>query len=306
VSVVRQHRAAREEKIPMTLASDNRDAVTPREPRMGIDFPLAAFEQHIAADPDVLGMLYTGSLKHGGTDRCSDLDITLWLRDEALARPGLLEHYVSWLGEIHLLHWSKHEHGLSSNCFVGPDWQQAELDIMDSHHPEPHPYWHQARVVKGTDGRLAALVAASGPPVATLSRDAARHVIGEVIYHIGFVTMHNVRGSHYHAMGNLCELASSVYGLLTNARGREAYDVRHAEAFLRDDELTLLYAAWPVAPEREAIRRAARGLWAWVQYVWGECEQALGEELGVTLDTAVFLDAVERPYAWERLTSHKR
>lgn len=73
-----------------------------------------------------------------------------------------------------------------------------------------------------------------------------------------------------------------------------------APQFLRADELALLYAAWPVAPEREAIRRAARGLWAWTRYVWVECEQTLGEELGISFNTTVFLEAIERPYAWER------
>jgi hypothetical protein len=276
----------------MSQSSEYSGDISPHTPRMGVEFPLVEFERRILADPDVLGMLYTGSLRHGGGDRCSDLDITLWLRDEALTRPGRLEHYVSWLGESHFISSSQDEHGLSSNCFVGPDWQRAELYLMDSHLPEPHPYWHKARVVKDSDGRLASLVAGSGPPVATLTRDAARQVIAEAIYQTGFVTVQNVRGSHFHAMGNLCELAESLYALLANARGRQGYDVRNAEAFLREDELALLYAAWPAAPEREAIRRAARGLWSWIRYVWAQCEQALGEELDITLDTTVFLTAI--------------
>jgi hypothetical protein len=283
----------------MTPDSPIPDELAPHEQRLGVDFPLADFEQRILADPDVLGMVYTGSLGRGGGDRCSDLDISLWVRDEVFRRPGLLEHYLGWLGEIHFLYSSQEEHGLSSNCFVGPDWQQVELYIMDSQHPTPHPYWHAGRVVKDTDDRLAWLVAASGPPVATLTRDAARSVIAEAIYHAGFVTVQNVRGSHYHAMANLCELASSLGGLLANARGREGYDVRYTERFLHKDELALLYAAWPAAPERAEIRRATRGLWEWIQYVWAQCEYALGEELGISLDRAVFLEAIERPYAWE-------
>src|SRR5262245_63485357 len=70
------------------------------EPRMGVYFPLADFEQRIMADPDVLGMMYNGSLGRGEADRYSDLDISLWLRDEALAKPHRTEHYVGWLGEI--------------------------------------------------------------------------------------------------------------------------------------------------------------------------------------------------------------
>jgi hypothetical protein len=133
--------------------STNSGENAPYTPRLGIDFPLAEFEQRIMADPDVLGMVYTGSLGRGSGDRCSDLDISLWVRDEVFTRSGLLEHYLGWLGEIRFIYSSQDEHGLSSNCFVGPDWQQAELSIMDSHHPTPHPYWHAGRVVKDTNGR---------------------------------------------------------------------------------------------------------------------------------------------------------
>ena len=125
----------------MSLPSEDPGASAPPEPRMGVYFPLAEFERRALADPDVLGVLYTGSLGRGGGDRCSDIDITLWLRDEALARPGqqVLEHYLGWLGQIHLLDWSQHEHSLSSNAFVGPDWQQAELEILGSRLAEPDP-----------------------------------------------------------------------------------------------------------------------------------------------------------------------
>jgi hypothetical protein len=51
------------------------------------------------------------------------------VRDEVFTRSGLLEHYLGWLGEIRFIYSSQDEHGLSSNCFVGPDWQQAELYI---------------------------------------------------------------------------------------------------------------------------------------------------------------------------------
>jgi hypothetical protein len=275
------------------------------EPQMGIYFSLADFERRILADPDVLGMLYTGSLGRGNGDRCSDLDIMLWLHDEALAKDRRIEHYVSWLGEIRFVSWSQNELGPASNCYVGPDWQQVELDIIGSRHPMPHPYFYHATVVKDTDGRLASLVTASGAPTAELSRDTARRVIEEAIYHIGFVTMHNIRGSHHHAMSNLCELANSVYTLLAQVRGREGYAERFVERFLRPDERLLLLAAWPAAPVREEIRRAARGLWQWTCYVWAQVEQTLGEELGISFDTTAFLEAIERPYEWDLADAHK-
>jgi hypothetical protein len=270
------------------------------EPRMGVDFPLADFELRIMADPDVLGMMYNGSLGRGEADCYSDLDISLWVRDEVLAKPGRVEHYLGWIdGEIQFVNWSQHDSGLSSNCYVGPDWQRVELDISSKVSDTPHPYFYRATVVKDTDGRLASLVTASGPPTAEPSRDAARKVIEEAIYHMGFVTMQNIRGSHHHAMSNLCELANNVYTLLVQLRGRKGYAERFVERFLRSDELALLYAAWPVGPDREAIRRAARGLWEWTRYVWSQAEQTLGEELGISFDEVAFLEAIERPYDWD-------
>jgi hypothetical protein len=77
------------------------------------------------------------------------------------------------------------------------------------------------------------------------------------------------------------------------------------ERFLRPDERLLLLAAWPAAPEREAIRRAARGLWEWTCYVWAQAEQTLGEELGISFDTTAFLESIERPYEWDLADAHK-
>jgi hypothetical protein len=116
--------------------------------------------------------------------------------------------------------------------------------------------------------------------------------------------MGNMRGSYYHQMHNLCEYANSVYTLLAQLRGHEGYSVRFVERFLSEDELALLYAAWQQAPEREAIRRAARGLLEWIRYVWMQVEQTLGEELGIALDTVAFLQAIERPYDRDLADAH--
>jgi hypothetical protein len=266
------------------------------EPRIGVHFPLADFEQRILADPDVLGMLYCGSRGRGVADRYSDLDITIWLTDEAHSRPGRIAHYLRWLGEIQFISVSHNEFGPSCNSYIGPAWQRAELGLLGSYHPEPNPYFHGVTVLKDTNGRLASLVAASGPPIGAITRDKAREEIEELLYEIGATTMRNIRGCHYHAMLNLCEYANSAYTLLAQLRGREGYDVRFVERLLHSDELALLEAAWPASPELEEIRRAARGLLEWIRYVWRQAEQTLGEELGISLDTAAFLEAIERPY----------
>ena len=94
-----------------------------------------------------------------------------------------------------------------------------------------NPYFRGVTVLKDTNGRLASLVAASRRN-GEITREAARTVIKEAIYHIGFVTMQNIRGSYHHAMSNLCELANSVYTLLAQVRGREGYAERFVERFL--------------------------------------------------------------------------
>ncbi len=289
----------------MTESSVAPRVIEKDEPHMGVYFPLADFEQRILADSDVLGMLYCGSRGRGEADRLSDLDITIWLRDEALAHPGRIEHYLGWLGKIYFISSSQNEFGPSCNSYVGPDWQRIELGILGSYHPTPNPYFHRVTVIKDTDSRIASLVSASGPPTAELTREAARQVIEEAIYQTGHITMQNIRGSYHHAMSSLCEYSNSMYTLLARVRGREGYAERFVERFLREDELALLYAAWPASPEREAIRRAVRGLLEWIRYVWTQAEQILGESLGISLDTAAFLKAIERPYDWNLASIHK-
>jgi hypothetical protein len=160
------------------------------------------------------------------------------------------------------------------------------------------PYLHEP-IVKDTDGRLASLVAASPPPTAKLTREVVRAEIEKLLYEIGSITMGNMRGSYFHQIHNLSEYANSGYILVAQLRGHEGYAVRFVERFLNEEERALLYAACPQAPEREAIRRAARGLLEWLRYVWVQVEQTLGEELGISLDTAAFQQALDRLYNWD-------
>jgi hypothetical protein len=264
------------------------------EAPMGVDFPLADFEQRIMADPDVLGMMYHGSLGRGEADRCSDIDLKIWVRDELRDIPRLLERYMGFLGEVHFVM----SFGLWGYGYAGSDWQSIDVGIMAKGDFEASPYYHRARVIKDTDGWLASIVAASPPPTPEVTRESAQTVIEESIHMFGHVTMHNIRGSAFYAMGNLCEQADNILGLLARLRGREPYEVRFVEQFLQPDEVALLYAAWPAGPERAAIRRAARGLWEWTRYVWAEAERVLGVRIEIPLDTEAALAALERPYKW--------
>lgn len=142
---------------------------------------MEGFEQRILADPVVLGMLYRGSRGRGEADRCADLDLTHWLRDDALAKPGRIEHYLDWLGAIQFVCVAHNEFGPSCNSYIGPDWQRVDLGLLGSYYRTPHPYFHGVAVRKDPHGRLAALVTASGPPTDALSRDAVHSVIAEII-----------------------------------------------------------------------------------------------------------------------------
>lgn len=264
------------------------------ERRLGVFFPLAAFEQRIMADPDVLGMMYNGSLGRGDADQYSDIDIKLVVKDETLERPGLLEHYMSWLGELHFVM----SFGLWGNGYAGPDWQSIDVGIIGERHVEPGSYYHGATIIKDTDGRLGAMVAASPPPTPEVTREGAQKVIEEAAHILGQITLYNMRGSYIQAMGQLTEQAFNLYGLLARLRGREPYQARYVELFLPPDEYALLHAAWPTGPDRDEIRRAAQALWDWAQYVWAEAEQVLGTPLGVVLDQDAMLAALERHYAW--------
>ncbi len=279
----------------MTQAPAEAQATGREDLRMGVNFPLAEFERRIAADPDVLGMMYVGSLGRREADRCSDIDVTLWIRDEVIETPKLLEHYMGWLGELHFVF----SFGLWGNGYAGPDWQAIDLALMRKDDIKPEPYFHRKTVVKDTDGFLQSIVAASPPPTPELTRESAQKVIEEAIHMLGSITMHNIRGSYADALANFSEQLFNVYGLLAKLRGREPYEVRYAERFLPPDELTLLYAAWPAAPEREAIRRAAHGLWEWTRYVWTEAEQKIGVTLDIPLDAEALLASLERPYSWD-------
>jgi hypothetical protein len=200
------------------------------------------------------------------------------------------------LGELHFVF----SLGRNGNGYAGPDWQSIDVELMGKNDfAETGPYYHRATVVKDTDGFLASVVAASPPPTPEVTRESAQKVIEEAIHILGHLTMHNLRGSAFYAMGQLHDQIVNLYGLLARLRGREPYDVRFVERFLSPDEVALLYAAWPSGPEREAIRRSARGVWEWTRYVWAEAEETFGESLGISLDMEAFLPALERPYSWE-------
>jgi len=100
-------------------------------------------------------------------------------------------------------------------------------------------------------------------------------------------------------MGEVTFQGTDLYMLLARLRGRESFGFRYVEHLLSSSERALLTQAWPTAPTREEVRRAAHGLWAWTTYVWREAETVLGRSLEVSVDETGLRAAVERIYQQE-------
>ena len=92
--------------------------------------------------------------------------------------------------------------------------------------------------------------------------------------------------------------AMALYTFLARLRGVNSYGPRYIEQLLFPHERALLEATVVARPEREEVRRAARGLWEWTRYVWRETERVLGGALPIPLDEDGLLSAVDRIYAW--------
>jgi hypothetical protein len=256
-------------------------------------FPcLSAFEATVQAHPEVLGALYSGSLGRGTFDRYSDLDIDLWVPDTWLEDgPSRLREVMGWLGEVQFLY--------GGTGFVGPDWQRVDLDLPAPADLKPDPHYAGARVLKDTEGVLARIVAESQPEVVTATLAQARSRLEGSIDSQIYLALHNARGAVWSAMGEISGQGISLYAFLAELRGRRSYGLRYVETLLAPEEEALMTAAWPAAPEREEVRRAARALWDWTRYVWAEAERVLEARLEITLDEAALLAAVDRIYGWE-------
>jgi hypothetical protein len=261
-------------------------------------FPsLPAFEAAVQVCPEVLGALYTGSLGRGAFDRFSDLDIELWVPDGWLEdAPARLRELMAWLGEVHYLY--GRGAGFATG-FAGPDWRRMDLYLRRRADLQPGPEFAGARVVKDTDGVLAGLVAASRPEVVTATEEQARAMIEEAIDSQIYLALHNARGAVWSALGEVSYRATVLYGLLAELRGRRSYGPRYVTEILSPEEQALLAAAWPAAPARDEVRRAARALWDWTRHVRSEAERVLAGRLEVDVDEPGLLAAVDRIYGWE-------
>src|SRR4051794_11359679 len=143
-------------------------------------FPsFSTFEAIALQHPEVLGVLYTGSLGRGSFDRFSDFDIEVWVPDAWLDDgPARIRELMGWLGPVHFAY----DRGPAfATGFVGTDWRRADLSLKRRSELNPGPEFAGAQVVKDTDGVLARLVAESQLEVVSAGFDQARAAIEEAI-----------------------------------------------------------------------------------------------------------------------------
>jgi hypothetical protein len=255
---------------------------------------LERFEAAILSDPLVLGVLYTGSLGRGTADRFSDLDLEVWLSDDAFADlPAKTRELHAVLGTIEWL--EVRDPGFTQSN-VGPDWRRVDLHVRRRDDTEPRHGFAGARIVKDYDGTLARLVAASVPEDVTPTWEEARATIMGAVGDQIYIAVNNARGATWEAMSTVPHHAEQLYELMARLRGRRSYGFRYAELLLSPAELRSVRATWPARPTRGEVRRAARALWTWTGYVWVETERVLGRPLDVTVDEARMLAAIDALY----------
>lgn len=258
---------------------------------------LRPFEAAARAAPEVLGVLYTGSLGRGTCDRFSDLDIVVWTTDDAVEQgQARVRQVMAWLGEVHFTY---RRGEAFATGFVGPEWRRVDLYLKRQAELPPDPEYAGARVVKDTGDFLAQLVAESPAAVVTVTWEQARAALEDAIDSQVYLALHNARGAVWSAMGEISYRCTELYTLLAALRGRRTHGFRAVEALLSPGEQSLLTAAWPAAPTRDEVRRAARALWDWSRHVWREAERILGRPLEIAVDEAGLLAAVDRIYTWE-------
>src|SRR5947209_16605179 len=116
-----------------------------RTPRTGRFFSLVAFEASVQSDPEILGLLYTGSLGSGVTDPYSDLDLDVWITAEAWRRVDTkLREILATLGAIQFVY----SRGPAFvTAFVGPDWQRVDLHLHGPSDTQTFADYARGRVV---------------------------------------------------------------------------------------------------------------------------------------------------------------
>jgi hypothetical protein len=264
---------------------------------------LKRFEDAVLADPEVLGVLFTGSLGRGTSDDFSDLDIYVWLTDDAYANVvAKTRELLSSLGEIKLFF---PQETWYTKALVGENWQRVDFAVRRRDELHAWPEMLGAQIVKEFDGVLAGVVAAAESEDATLTSAEAREEIVSAMDSQIYLAAHNARGANWSAAGEITYRLPALYEVLARLRGHRSYGFRFVEQLLTSEEQEMLLAAWPTTPTRNEVRRAGRAMWAWTRYVWDEAERQLGP-LDLTIDDRELLAAVDALYDGNRSPLRRR
>ena len=154
---------------------------------------LDPFEAAVLADPAILGVLYTGSLGRGTADRYSDLDLEVWLTDDAYA--NLAATTLALLGLLGSIMLAQTRLPAFTQASVGPDWRRVDLHLRRRDETEPRSDVADARIVKDFGGTLAGVVAASVPEDVTPTWDDVRATITGAVAEQIYIATNNA-GRH--------------------------------------------------------------------------------------------------------------
>ncbi|QBD76087.1 hypothetical protein EPA93_08730 [Ktedonosporobacter rubrisoli] len=259
--------------------------------------PLQRFEAAIQADQRVLGMLYTGSLGRGTANRFSDLDIEIWLTDDAyVACKNTVRELLRLLGNIQFLYHRYAGESSFYTAFLDVDWQPIDLAIHRPAVERTLPAPSQVRLIKDSTRFLEQLLSTRQEQTVEVSADQARAKIENAIDNYIYLNRKNASGDSWCALGMLTEATSELYTLLAALRGIYAHSYRYTEQVLTSEEQALLTQVWPGAPSQQEIRRAARALWNWIRHVWQETEGLSGYSLSLQVDEPALFAAIDRLY----------
>lgn len=261
--------------------------------RTGAAFPRARFERALSEDGELRAALYTGSLGTGAADAFSDLDVELALAPGCADPRTRVESLCAALGPIQFGYWRDRLY----TGFVGVSWQRVDLRLLSERELRPDPRFAGARILVDRDGHAAEVVAASRPEAVRVNREEAREELACAIDTQIYAALHTARGALFSAQGELAHRAQRLYALLARLRGREVFGFRGAEAVLDRRERGLLERAWPRAPRRAELRRAARALWRFTELARGRVGEALGNDAVPRIDAAALLRAVDAIHA---------
>jgi hypothetical protein len=277
--------------------NESNDAFS-KDPAHIFPMHLQPFEAAIQADQRVLGMLYTGSLGRGTSDRFSDLDIEVWVTDAAYAEVGtIVREILSSLGAMQFLYSREAGDSAYSTAFFGTEWQPIDLAVHRQPIERDLPPASQVRIIKDTTHHLERMLIEASAQTVEITFEQARMKIEDAIDSYIYLNRANARGDGWYALGKVTACAGELYTLLAALRGFRAYAYRYTAQVLSPEEKALLAQVWPAEPLQQEVKRAARALWAWTRSVWQQAERLLGRSLLIQVDEAALLSAVDRLYA---------